>query len=38
MDTSKPIIICASGASIPFIDEQYKRIGCGLPKKLKNII
>ena len=38
MDTSKPIIICGSGASLPFIDEQYKETGCGLPAKLKNII
>lgn len=38
IDTSKPIIICASGASIPFIDKQYKETGCGLPTKIKNII
>ncbi len=38
MDISKPIIICGSGNSVPFNDDIYKIIGCGLPDKLKHII
>ena len=38
MDTSKPIILCGSGNSIPFLNSQYLRIGCGLPAKLEHII
>jgi len=38
MDTNKPIIICGSGNSVPFIDEQYRETSCGLPVKLKHII
>ena len=38
MDTNRPIIICGSGNSIPFMDGQYRGTGCGLPPKLKYII
>lgn len=38
MDTSKPIIICGSGNSIPFLNSQYYRTGCGLPLELEQII
>lgn len=35
---NKPLIICASGNSIPFNDDIYKVVGCGLPDKLVEII
>ena len=38
MDTSKPIILCGSGNSIPFLNSQYMRTDCGLPLKLEQII
>ncbi len=40
MDTSKPIIICGSGASIPFLNSQFNHNGFqhGLPMKLETII
>lgn len=38
MDTSKPILICGSGNSIPFLNSQFYRTGCGLSLKLEQII
>lgn len=38
MDTNKPIIILGAGASIPFLNSQHYRTGCGLPLKLEEII
>lgn len=33
-----PIIICASGNSVPFLNSQFYRTKCGLPQKLVDII
>jgi hypothetical protein len=38
MDTTKPIIICGAGASIPFLNSLYYRNHHGLPIKLETII
>ncbi len=40
MDTSKPIIICASGNSVPFLNSRYRNNGFkhGLEPKLEEII
>ncbi len=38
MDTCKPIIICGAGNSIPFLNSQFYRTGCGLSMKLEQII
>lgn len=38
MFNNKKIIICGSGASIPFLNSQFYRTGCGLSLKLEQII
>lgn len=35
---NKPIIICASGNSLPFLNSQFYRLKCGLPMKLEQLI
>jgi len=35
---NNPIIICASGNSVPFLNSQYYRTHCGLPSKLQYTI
>jgi len=38
MDFTKPIIIMASGNSVPFLNSQFYRTGCGLPLKLQELV
>lgn len=35
---NKPLIICGSGNSIPFLNNQYYKTGCGLLSELQQII